>query len=303
MSILQRKERRGSHLRTDLLGYFFIAPAMILYLLFNIWPIIRGFLMAFTDYRFIYPETRWEFNGLDNFIRMTTDRRVVESLTLSLQYAALVVPITILLALLVAVLVSRVNTGAGFYRWVVYLPTILPIAVSFLTFSELYGHKFGYFNSVLRNMGVEDPPNWLGSVSTALPSIGIAHVWVIFGFPTILFLIGIYNIGASVYEAASIDGANEWQQFRFITLPLLKPIMAMVLILTVPGIIGVTDPMLILTNGGPQDSTRTLGLYLYQVAFQRGDLRLGYASAISLTLSVCISLVVAIIFWWSREDR
>jgi multiple sugar transport system permease protein len=75
------------------------------------------------------------------------------------------------------------------------------------------------------------------------------------------------------------------------------------LILTIPGIIGVTDPMLILTNGGPQDSTRTLGLYLYQVAFQRGDLRLGYASAISLTLSVCISLVVAIIFWWSREDR
>lgn len=302
MSVFKNK-RRGSPLQTNLLGYLFIAPAMVLYLLFNIWPIIRGILMAFTDYRFVYPDSRWDFNGLANFQKMVGDSKVIDSLLVSLKYTIVVVPITILLALLVAVLISRVNRGAGFYRWVVYLPTILPIAVSFLTFSELYGNQFGFINSVLREWGIADPPNWLGDVSTAIWSIGAAHVWIIFGFPTLLFLIGIYNIGSSVYEAASIDGANLWQQFRFITVPLLKPILAMVLILTIPGVIGVTDPMLILTDGGPQDSTRTLGLYLYQIAFQRGDLRLGYASAISLTLSLITTVFVAIVFWWSREDH
>jgi multiple sugar transport system permease protein len=301
MSVVQRKRRRGDPTQNNLLGYFFIAPAMILYLVFNIWPIVRGLLMAFTDYRFVYPETRWEFNGLDNFARLFTDSRIVETLLISLRYTVIVVPVTVAIALLVAVLISRVERGAAFYRWVVYLPTILPIAVSFLTFQELYGSKFGFINSVLRNWGIENPPNWLGDVATALPAIGFAHVWIIFGFPTLLFLIGIYNIGVTLYEAASIDGANAWQQFRLITLPLLKPTLAMVLILTIPGILTVTDPMLILTNGGPQDSTRTLGLYTYQVAFQRGDLRLGYASAISLTISLVTTAMVAVIFWWSRE--
>lgn len=301
MSVVQRKRRRGDPTQNNLLGYFFIAPAMILYLVFNIWPIVRGLLMAFTDYRFVYPETRWEFNGLDNFARLFTDSRVVDTLLISLRYTVIVVPVTVGVALLVAVLISRVERGAAFYRWVVYLPTILPIAVSFLTFQELYGSKFGFINSVLRNWGIENPPNWLGDVSTALPAIGFAHVWIIFGFPTLLFLIGIYNIGVTLYEAAAIDGANAWQQFRLITLPLLKPTLAMVLILTIPGILTVTDPMLILTNGGPQDSTRTLGLYTYQVAFQRGDLRLGYASAISLTISLVTTAMVAVIFWWSRE--
>lgn len=301
MSVVQRKRRRGDPTQNNLLGYFFIAPAMILYLVFNIWPIVRGLLMAFTDYRFVYPETRWEFNGLDNFARLFTDSRIVETLLISLRYTVIVVPVTVAIALLVAVLISRVERGAAFYRWVVYLPTILPIAVSFLTFQELYGSKFGFINSVLRNWGIENPPNWLGDVATALPAIGFAHVWIIFGFPTLLFLIGIYNIGVTLYEAASIDGATAWQQFRLITLPLLKPTLAMVLILTIPGILTVTDPMLILTNGGPQDSTRTLGLYTYQVAFQRGDLRLGYASAISLTISLVTTAMVAVIFWWSRE--
>jgi ABC-type sugar transport system permease subunit len=301
MSVVRRKRRQFDPTQNNLLGYLFIAPAMILYLVFNIWPIIRGLLMAFTDYRFVYPDTRWEFNGFTNFVKMVSDDRVRDSLMIALRYTVLVVPVTIVVALTVAVLISRVRTGAGFYRWVVYLPTILPIAVSFLTFREMYGNKFGFINSVLRNMGIVNPPNWLGDVPTALPAIGAAHVWIIFGFPTLLFLIGIYNIGSTIYEASAIDGAGSWEQFRYITLPLLKPIMAMVLILTIPGVLNVTDPMLILTSGGPQDSTRTLGLYLYQIAFQRGDLRLGYASAVSLTVSLFTTLLVAIVFWWSRE--
>lgn len=294
-------KKRDSFLRNDLLGYLFIAPALILYLVFNIWPLFRGILMAFTDYRFVYPETRWAFNGVENFVKLFESVRVQEAAVVSAKYSLLVVPAVLVLALFTAILISRVRRGSGFYRWTVYLPTILPVAVSFLMFRQMYAPNFGLINSFLRGLGIEDPPFWLGEVATALPAVGAAHLWIIFGFPTLLFLIGIYNIGEELYEAASLDGASRWQQFLFITLPLLKPTTAMVLILIVPGVFGVTDPMLILTQGGPQGSTQTLGYYLYDIAFVRGDLRLGYASAISLVVSLVTAALVALIFRWSRE--
>lgn len=289
--------------RNNPAGYLFIAPALILYLVFNIWPMIRGLLMAFTDYRFVYPETRWAWNGLENFDRLLRDRRIGEALDISLRYTVVVLPTVIILALLIAVLISRVRSRAGLYRWIVYLPSVLPVAVSFLMFREMYNSKFGFINLTLLNFGIANPPDWLLDPDFALPAVGAAHIWIMFGFPTLLFLIGIYNIGSELYEAASLDGANEWQKVRFVTLPLLKPTFAMVLTLVLPGLIGVIDPMLILTQGGPQDSTRSLGLHAYEVAFVRGDLRLGYSSAINLTLSVAISIVVAVVFWWSREKN
>jgi multiple sugar transport system permease protein len=292
----QRTERR----RNNWLGYLFIAPAMLLYTVFNIWPIIRGLLMAFTDYRFIYPRTRWDFNGLQNFSEMIGDKAVHDSLGIALRYTLMVLPSTIILALLVAVLISRVMAGAPFYRWVVYLPSILPVAVSFLMFKEMYGMRFGFINTTLRGWGVENTPQWLGQVNTALPSIAVAHIWIIFGFPTLLFLIGIYNISQEIYEAAALDGAGALRQLWHITMPLLKPTFALIVVLLLP-IIGTTDAMLILTNGGPQNSTRTVGLYLYQVAFQLGDLRLGYAAAISLVLGLVSALVAALVFRWSRD--
>lgn len=286
--------------RQNLLGYAFIAPAMLLYLVFNIWPLLRGFLMAFTDYRFVYPETRWEFNGLNNFTKMAGDAKVHEALWVAVKYTLFVLPLVLVLALLIAVLISRVKVGAAFYRWVVYLPTILPVAVSFLMFREIYGTKFGLISNTLRSLGVEEPPNWLGDVSYALSSIAAAHLWIMLGFPTLLFLIGIYNIGSEIYEAASLDGANSWQQLRFITAPLLKPTFALIIVLLI-GILGVTEPMLILTNGGPENSTHTIGLHVYAIAFQRGDLRLGYAAAINLILGLFSAGIAALVFRWARE--
>ena len=294
-------KKRSSFLRDDLPGYLFIAPALLLYIVFNIWPLIRGILMAFTDYRFVYPETRWAFNGVENFVQLFESSKVRDAALVSAKYALIVVPAVLIIALFTAILISRVRRGSGFYRWTVYLPTILPVAVSFLMFGQMYSLNFGLINSVLRGLGVEKPPYWLGEVATALPAVGTAHLWIIFGFPTLLFLIGIYNIGSELYEAASLDGASVWQQFIYITLPLLKPTTALILILTIPGVFGVTEPMLILTQGGPQGSTQSLGYYLYDIAFVRGDLRLGYASAISLSVSLVTAALVALIFRWSRE--
>jgi multiple sugar transport system permease protein len=294
------RSKRGERVRNNPLGYLFIAPAMALYLVFNIWPIIRGLLMAFTDYRFIYPASRWDFNGLDNFVELVGDRAAHNAMLIAGRYFLMVVPVTVLLALIVAVLISRVRIGTSFYRWVVYLPSILPVAVSFLMFKEMYGMRFGFINTNLRAWGVESPPDWLGSVATALPALAVANVWIIFGFPTLLFLIGIYNISQEIYEAAALDGANMIQQVWFITLPLLKPTFALIIVLLL-GVLGTTDPMLILTNGGPQRSTNTIGFHLYQIAFQLGDLRLGYASALSLVVGLASALIAGIIFRWSRS--
>lgn len=302
LATLVRNMRRGEKglKKQNLLGYTFIAPAMLLYLVFNIWPLIRGFLMAFTDYRFVYPDTRWDFNGVNNFTKMAGDSKVHEALWVTLKYTVLVLPLTIVLALLIAVLISRVKQGAAFYRWVVYLPSILPVAVSFLMFREIYGTKFGLLSNTLRSFGVAEPPDWLGGVKYAMPSVAAAHIWIMLGFPTLLFLIGIYNIGPELYEAAALDGAGGWQQLRYITIPLLKPTFALIVVLLV-GVIGVTEPMLILTSGGPENSTRTIGLHLYNVAFQIGDLRLGYAAAINLVLGLISALIAALVFRWSRE--
>jgi multiple sugar transport system permease protein len=172
--------------------------------------------------------------------------------------------------------------------------------VTYLMFGEMYNDKFGFINTTLKNLGVARPPNWLGDPRYALASIAVADIWRSIGFPTLLFLIGIYGINSEIFEVASLDGANGWQQFWHITLPLLKPTLALVLVLNL-GVIGATEPMLLLTNGGPQDATRTLGLYAYQVALQFGDLRLGYASAISLVLGLGSALISLIIFRTLRE--
>lgn len=302
-SPINPSKRKKPKQKQEWLGYLFVAPAVFLFLMFNTWPLIRGILMAFTNYRFVYPETRWEWNGLENFDRMLADPRVGLALEVTLKYTLFVLPTALIIAFLIAVLISRVEKGAQFYRWLIYLPTILPVAVSFLMFKEILNGQFGLINEFLRAIGVAEPPGWLTDADTALFAIGAAHIWIIIGLPTILFLIAIYNIPKDLYEAAEVDGAAEWHKHVYITMPILKPTFALVFILLLPGIVGVTDPILILnTQGGPQRTTFSIGYHLYQTAFLKGDLRLGYASAISLTISLVLTGITMVVFWWSRAE-
>ena len=155
----------GKVLRTELkakgwgnpFGYLFILPGMLLYGIFSAWPIFRGFVMSFTDYRFLYPETRWDFNGIENFVDMFSDQWVGHGLLVSIKWTLLVQPTIIILSLFLAVLISRVKRGEGFYRWIVYLPSILPIAVSLLMFGQFYNPRFGFINQNLRSLGFAPP--------------------------------------------------------------------------------------------------------------------------------------------------
>lgn len=296
-----RRTRRDAA-RTNPWGYVFIAPALGLYLVFSVWPIFRGIVMAFTDFRFFYPTTRWDFNGVDNFREMIHDDTFWTAAGVTLRYTAYVLPATIVLALLLAVVISKVQVLAGFYRWLVYLPVILPVAVTYLMFGQMFNYKFGLLNATLRDLGMKRPPNWLSDPDWVLRAVASADIWRGVGFPTLLFLVGIYSISSDIYEAAAIDGASTWQQFRSITLPLLKPVFALVLLLDLASMPQVVDPILILTGGGPQHESTTLGYYAYDTAFRLGDLRLGYASAINLVLGLTCAVVALLVFWSLRGD-
>lgn len=285
------KEARG--LRSESwgnpLGYLFIAPAIALYLVFNFWVLIRGFLMAFTNYRFLVPDSNWAWNGLRNYQLMLRDHFFGDSLIISIKYVIMILPSMIVIALVVALLIYRAPRGSGFFRWLVYLPVILPISVSMLLWKQMYNGQYGYIDTVLRGVGYASPPDWLADTHTALAAIAIASVWRSFGFSTLLFLVGLYGIAQDLYEAASIDGAGSLRQIWHITLPLLRPTFALVVILQI-GLLYGTQEVLLLTQGGPANSTQTVGYYIYQVAFAEGDLRLGYAAAMSLVVGLVMAV-------------
>jgi len=293
----------------NLWGYVFVAPAMILYFVFQAWPILRGLYMSFSDYRWIIPETHgWSsFSGLANFREMASDETFWRSLGISFKYTLVYVPATLILALFVAVMISKVKNPAlaGFYRVVSYLPVILPVSVAMVVWRSIYHNEFGYLNYFLESaLGIEKPPNWLGSPQWAMVSVLIAAIWMSFGHQALLFLIGIYNINNEQYEAASIDGAGAWAQFRYITLPGLRPIFVIVLVLSA-GVLGTTVEMMVLftTGGGPAESVLTTGLYIFRTAFEVGDMRMGYAAAMSLVLGVIGMLISALVFRLLRTDR
>jgi fructooligosaccharide transport system permease protein len=293
----------------NLWGYVFIAPAVIMYLVFQAWPILRGLFMAFSDYRWLIPASKGfaGFNGLDNWAEMFHDETFWTSFGIAVRFSLMVLPLTLIFSLFTATMISQVRSSvaAGFYRVVAYMPVILPISVAMLVWAKLFDYRFGYLNVLLQGVGITDPPNWLGSPGTALYAMVIPTVWSRFGSWTLLFLIGIYNINREIYEAARVDGASGLRQFWHITLPLLKPIFVLVLVLG-SGVVSATEESMILfqgTNGGPAEAALTTGVYLYRTAFIHGDMRMGYAATMSLFLGLVNMAITIIVFRTLRTER
>jgi ABC-type sugar transport system permease subunit len=224
---------------------------------------------------------------------MLADPTFHHTFRVSLAFSALYLPAAILLALAVATLIGALkdNRVAIATRVVMYVPVVVPISVTMLMFRSLYEPHLGYLNHALTLLPfISEGPNWLGPY-WALYSLVLATVWMRFGYFALLFLIGIYQINSELYEAAAIDGASGFRQFRHVTVPALRPIFVLILVLT-GGLLGATAEALILTGGGPGDATTTLGLYIWRQAFQEGNLRVGYAASMSLVLSL-IQIVFA----------
>lgn len=292
-----REEKWGNRL-----GYLFIAPAILLFLIFQGYPIIRGLQMAFSDYRWLVPESQgfFDLNGLENYRVLLHDDTFFRSLGITLKYTAFYLPLLLIISLGTALLISRVHNQrlAGFYRVIAYIPVVLPVSVSMMMWRQIYNQEYGFLNHVLETVfNVQTPPRWLSDPAWSLPAVLIPDLWLGFGYFTLLFLIGLYNIDDTLYEAASIDGANGWQQLFHITLPLLKPIITLVLI-TTGGLASAVVPVLTLfmVPAGPEQSMLTLGVYGYRTAFSIGDMRMGYAAAMGLVIGIISMIFTAIIF-------
>lgn len=292
----------------DTWGYLFILPAVTMFLVFNAWPILRGLYIAFTDYRFIY-ENYQPFNGLSNYIEIAQDKLFWQSLARSAYWFVLYVPAMIVIPLVIATLIASVwhPFVASMYRAITYLPVILPVAVAMLLWKQLLNGQFGYLNFVLNKiLGPGKAPSWLSDATWVMPAMVISAIWKHSGYNTLLFLIGLYNINHEVYEAASLDGAGPWKQFIYITVPLLRNVFVLILVLSA-GVIGVTAEPLIWfrsTSGsaGPSNSALTAGYYAYKVAFLYGDLRWGYAAAINLCLGIVSMIAAGTVFRTLRRN-
>lgn len=300
-----RKERWG-----DPMGYLFIAPGILLFVIFQVWPLINGFIMAFTDFAFVHQLTKpTRFVGLANFVEfLTTDKFFWPAFGRSLKFTALYLPLMLGLGLFMATVIARIRNDrvGGFYRMSMYLPVILPIAVAVLLWRTLLSNDFGYVNAILRSIGLEQYAlSWLNNKDTVIPVVALIRIWRDAGSAAMLFLVGMYGINEELYESAALDGANGFQQWRYVTMPLLKPTLVLVLVLNV-AILSAAHEFMILyevPNLGPEGEALTLGYYIWLVSFWWMPMRFGFGAAMSLFTGTISAVMTFIVFKLLKTER
>lgn len=261
-----------------LAGYAFIAPTVAAMAVFELLPIAFTVFLSLHDYDLL---TAPSFTGLQNYADMIADRDVGIGLRNTLYYTAVVVPSLAAVALLYAVMLNQPLRLRGAFRTALYTPTVTASVVVALVFQWLYFRK-GLLNYVLGLLGLPADTNWLGDPRTALPAIMAMNIWWIAPFFMVVFLAALQEIPASLYEAATVDGASPWQRFWHIAFPLLRPSLFLVCVLATTWSLQLFDQVYMLTAGGPVKSTTTVAYLIYAHAFR--NFRMGYAATISLVL-------------------
>lgn len=282
-----------------------ITPMTIGFLLFSVFPIFWVIRWSFFNYNG-YSEP--VFIGLENFIRaVTRDPAYWNSLKNTVLIAGLKMLIEIPLALVLAVLLNNKIKGSAFFRVIYFLPSVFSIAVVGLIFSILFSAYNGIVNAVLRESGlIARNISWFSDKGHAMFVIILVSLWTTFGLNMIYFLMGLQNISKSLYECASIDGATQIQQFFYITVPLVAPILQLVLMLSVLGTMKMTDLILVLTNGAPGGSTEVVMTYIFKYFFSYGDnaardVQFGYASAMAVITALILGLMTAVYLKISKK--
>ncbi|WP_019632113.1 carbohydrate ABC transporter permease [Actinomadura atramentaria] len=275
----------GRRSRQARVGLLFVAPMLVLFTLFRLVPTAGAFLLSLTDYKL---SGEWSFVGADNYTRLAHEDLFRESLLVTLTYVVVFVPMTVLLSLGTAMLLDRVVWGRGFFRGVFFLPYVTSIVLAAVIWKWIYDAEDGLLNGLLHLVHV-GPFDFLGHSGSVLPSIAVTSAWKGFGYSMLILLAGLQSIPRSLDEAAMMDGANAWQRFRHITLPLLRPVLFFVLVIETIQAFQVFDAMYVMTGGGPVRSSYSLVYLLYDTGFKYFDF--GYASAIGLTLFAVVLAV------------
>ncbi|HKY55864.1 MAG TPA: sugar ABC transporter permease [Anaerolineales bacterium] len=276
---LRRETSSPRHLQDMLLIALFLFPALILFLLFVIYPIFRSIYFSMFDWNGLGPAV--DFVGLENFKNILTDKVFLKALGNVFWIVAFSLGLQLPLALALAVMVGRDLPGRGIFRTIFFLPYVLSevnVAIMWILLYNTDPNR-GLLNAVLVRLGAE-PVAWLGDANIALLSVFIALTWKYFGFHMLLYLAGLQNIPTELEEAARIDGANSVQNFFYITLPLLGSTIRTTVYLSVLGSIQQFILVWIMTKGGPVNASETLATYMYRFGFVRFEL--GYGSAVAI---------------------
>ncbi|MFP3712431.1 carbohydrate ABC transporter permease [Puerhibacterium sp. TATVAM-FAB25] len=281
---LAAPRKAGKH-RSDLrVALVFIAPAAIGFLAFYLVPALRGIWFSFTDQNLV---GSGEFIGTANYRDMFGDPLFWNSLRVTLWYVVINIGVQTVLALGIAVLMHRL-TRSALVRGIILLPYLVANVVVALVWFWMMDYSTGFINVVLDWLG-GDRVAFFGDETLAIPTIALINVWRYVGYTALLIFAGLQTIPAQLYEAGALDGASEPRMFWSITMPLLRPVLALVLVITVVGSFQIFDTVAVTTEGGPINSTRVIYYYIYQQAFERFDL--GYASAMSVFLLVALAVV------------
>lgn len=297
IAIHKQKRSRLASLegREALAAYLFILPWVIGFIAFWVIPILMSLGAAFTQWTLIKPPPRWV--GIENFRYMfTEDRYFGWSLWVTVKYMLMTLIPSILLGIGLALLLNQKLRGMNLFRTIFYVPAVVSGVAVTILWLNLLDPERGAINTVLRSLGVADPPGWVNSATWAVPAVAIMSLWGV-GGSAIIYLAGLQNIPAHLYEAAEIDGANGWHKFRKITLPLLSPTIFFMLITGLIGAFQVFTPAYILGGAGTWGTAKHLRFYVlhtYLKAFQES--KLGYGAALAWILVILSAVVVMIIF-------
>ena len=289
--------------RDDLIGWAFAAPFVILFGVFLAFPILASFLLSFTSFglRDIANPVGTSVIGLKNYVDLFADPKFWKALFNTFYFVVVGVPVTLVIGLLIATALSRgVTRFRTAFRVGYYLPVITSIVAIAVVWRFLLNPDSGLINMLLGGLGIKGPA-WLADPVFAMPSIIAMAVWRNLGFAMVVFLAGLQTIPASLYESASIDGAGRWQAFRYVTIPMLRPTILFMTVITTIGYLQLFEEPFVMTLGGPLDSTLSITMYMYQQGFT--FFHQGYASAIAYVLFVIVALIAFLQFKFLRSDE
>ncbi|MGH2531172.1 MAG: carbohydrate ABC transporter permease [Thermomicrobiales bacterium] len=286
--------RRRDH--ESLAAYLFLLPNILGFLAFTAIPVVAALVLSFYEWDLLLGR---EWVGLENFRELLFEDDVFrDALFNTFYFAFATVGLSVVIGLAVALLVNQSLRFIVAFRSIFLLPYVtLTVALS-LVWKWLYLEDVGLINTALGTIGI-DGPDWITSQTWAMPALIIMTVWKTFGYNMVLFMAGLQSVPEHLYDAAKVDGANAWQRFRGVTLPMLSPTTFFVVVISIIGSFQVFDQALVMTAGGPGTATTPLVLYIYQVGFQ--SFYMGYAAALAWVLFAIVFVFTLVQFWYQRK--
>jgi len=293
MLVQQQKVARAGRFsfrkRQILTGYLFISPVILGYLIWVAGPMLVAIWLSLTEWDMLRPAT---FVGLSNYQQMLHDNLFWKSLVVTFYFTLISVPLSLALSFAVAMLVNVNVRGIALFRMLFYLPSIVPLVVNAVLWLWIFNSELGLLNAVLHWFGIPKVL-WFQDSNWAMPALIIMSLWGI-GGSMVIFLAGLQGIPQHLYEAAQIDGANYWQRFRNVTIPMMSPVIFFNLVIGLIGALQTFVPGYLMTQGGPQNSTLFYGLYIFRSAFR--DFKMGYACAMAWVLFAIVLLLSVFVF-------